>query len=550
MNFLWPAAWGFLALAAPIILFYLIRQRLRVKPVSTLLFWQNLTPKVHNLPLWRKLRRLVSLLLQLLLLTLLVTSLARPARPGQSAAATSLILVLDPTVTMGAKTADDRTRWQEATDRAVHRIDSLGFGDEAAVIVAGNPPHILSPWTGRKQDLDRLIGTVTVAPDVTDIRPALRLAQNLAVGRPGAVIELVSDTVWAAPPDKDQLAGLTLDVISPHATNSGLTLLSVRPLPTGGGEFELVAKVEQNTDQPVTGQLTLNRNGSLMDVVEVTVPPGHPWQKSWRGQSTAGADFTAVWKPAGEDALAADQQASAHLDPVRTLKAVLVSAAQPFIEIALGSLPLVTSQRVTAPAPGNTADLWVFHNVVPPAGWSAKNVVLINPPGAGFWGERVGPIEKPLVSETDKNAPVMRFVDLGEVRLRDATESKPPPGAHVYAECFGKPLVFGHWESEPRWLVVAFDFDQSDFALRTAFPILCANLVSTLRPESVANRGGVPGALATRMQPLAAGSTTGPAAAVASAGWWSVIPWWWWFAAGALLLLMAEWVLYTRRVTE
>src|SRR5476649_1299652 len=146
MNFLLPAAWGFLALAAPIILFYLIRQRLRVKTVSTMLFWQNLTPKVHNLPLWRKLRRLISLLLQLLLLTLLVTSLARPVRPGQSAAASSVILVLDPSVTMAAMDGG-RPRWSEAVATAQHRIDGLGFGDEAAIIVAGNPPRILSPWT-------------------------------------------------------------------------------------------------------------------------------------------------------------------------------------------------------------------------------------------------------------------------------------------------------------------------------------------------------------------------------------------------------------------
>ena len=61
MNFLWPTAWWLALLGVPIVLFYLIRQRLRAKPVTTLLFWENLSPKVHNLPLWRKLPPMSSL---------------------------------------------------------------------------------------------------------------------------------------------------------------------------------------------------------------------------------------------------------------------------------------------------------------------------------------------------------------------------------------------------------------------------------------------------------------------------------------------------------
>src|SRR5476651_2069060 len=120
MKFLWPIAWALLGLALPIILFYLIRQRLRVKSVTTLLFWENLAPKVHNLPLWRKLRRLISLLLQLLLLALIVIAVARPILPGQSVVASSLILILDPSVTMAAKSGTS-TRWQDATDAALRR---------------------------------------------------------------------------------------------------------------------------------------------------------------------------------------------------------------------------------------------------------------------------------------------------------------------------------------------------------------------------------------------------------------------------------------------
>jgi len=554
MTFLLPLAGILAALAVPVILFYLIRQKLRVRTVTTLLFWENLTPKVHNLPLWRKLRRLVSLLLQLILLALLITAVARPIRKGQSALASSLVLVLDPSVTMAAKSGE-RTRWQDAMDKASHQIDALGFGDEATLIVAGDQPRILSSWTGRKAELHRLLDTLVIGTTVTDIRPALRLAQNLIVSRPGAVIEVISDTVWSAQPDKELFEHVTLDLIGSTVPNSGLTLLSARTMPAGAGDFELAAKIEQNTGAPVSGELTLMRNGQMMDVVSVTVPADHPWQKSWRGQTTEAANFTATWKPQGKAGFDPDKQASAHLDPVRIIKTTLVSPPQGFIEFAFGSLgSLVRVKRVEAmPAGGDGSDLYVFHAVAPPEGWNlaGKSTVLINPTTAGFWGQPVGPIDKPLVTDQEENAAVLRFVDLSSVQIHSATEFKLPEGAKIYAGSFGKPLVYGHWDSEPRWLVLAFDLEQSDMVLRTAFPILCANLVQTLRPEAAADRGGVPGPIATRMKSLASSSGSANAGVVTITGhWWSVIPFWWWFAVVGFLLLLAEWLLYTRRVTE
>ena len=545
MKFLWPIAWSLLGLALPIILFYLIRQKLRVKSVTTLLFWENLVPKVHNLPLWRRLRRLVSLLLQLVLLALIVFAIARPILPGQAVVASSLILVLDPSVTMKAG-----TRWQDATNLALRRIDAMSFGDEATVILVGDPPQVLSPWTGRKRDLRQVVGEAKTASTVTDIRPALGLAHNLVLSHPGATIELISDTVWSVPPEKETLERVKLDLIGKPVTNSGITLFAARPLPAGAGEYQLAIKIEQNTSAPIKGELTVMQNGQLMDVLPVTISPGAPWQKFWRAQSMEAIDFEAKWKPEGGDGFALDQEAKAHLDPVREIKVALISPPNPFLETALSSQTLVKAQRFfPAPPNGEAADLTVFNGTMPPAGWPGKNTVLINPPRGGFWGERVGPIDKPLVSDTDKDAPLMRFASMSEVELHTATEFKPAPGAHVYVDAFGKALIFGHWESEPRWLVVAFDLDQSDFVFRTAFPILCANMVQALRPDAVAAPADLPGPVATQMKQMAAASSAVVEKST-PVHWWNAIPFWWWLACAGLLLALIEWSLYSRRITE
>jgi hypothetical protein len=544
-------AWSLLGLAVPVVLFYLIRQRLRVKKVSTLLFWDNLAPKVHNLPLWRKLRRVLSLLLQLLILVFLIFALVRPVLPGQATAAASFIIVLDPSVTMTAHEGSS-TRWAAAVATAERKVNAMGFGDEAAIVLAGDPPHIVSPWSGRRGDLFRAIEEVQPAASITDIRPALKLAQNLALSHPGAAVEIVSDTVWPVMPDKDLLGSARLERIGNAQPNSGITLFSARHLPSAAGEYQLVIRLEQNTEAPASGELTVRRNGQLMDVVPVTISPGKPWQKIWHEQGAEAFDFTAEWKPQGGDALAADQQAAAHLDAVREIKIVLVSPPNRFLEVALGSQSLVKMQRFwPAPPSGEPADLTIFNGTVPPEGWKGA-AVLINPPQSGFWGERVGPIDKPLVSGTDKNAAVMRFTDMSEVQLRSATEFKPAPGATVYVDSFGKPLIYGHWEAEPRWIVLAFDLDQSDLVFRTAFPILWANLLQGLRPEkALTGAGNVPGSVATLLKPMASSSSEPVVAVTNSPGHiWNALPFWWWFACAAFLLLLLEWSLYTRRITE
>jgi hypothetical protein len=441
-------------------------------------------------------------------------------------------------------------RGQEARDLALQKINAMGFGDEATVILAGDPPRVLSPWTGRKSDLREVIEKAEMAKSVTDIRPALRLARNLVLSHPGATIELISDTDWPVPPEKETLADVKLDLIGTGVPNSGITLFSARPLPAGAGEYQLAVKIEQNTTAPINGELTVMQNGQLMDVIQVTVPPGQPWQKFWRAQSADAVSFEATWKPQGEDKFAPDQKATAHLDPAREMNVTLVSQPNPFLEVALASQTLVKSQRVWPPPPGaDTADVTIFNGTMPPTNWTGKNTVLINPPQSGFWGERIGPMDKPLVSEVDKDAPIMRFADVSDVQLHTATEFKPAPGAHVYVDAFGKPLIFGHWESAPRWIVIAFDLDQSDFVFRTAFPILCSNLVQSLRPNVTVNINDVPGPVATQLKPMASASSA-EVAPHASGHWWTAIPFWWWFACAALLLLLIEWSLYTRRITE
>jgi hypothetical protein len=246
-----------------------------------------------------------------------------------------------------------------------------------------------------------------------------------------------------------------------------------------------------------------------------------------------------------------DDTARVKIDAVHAVRVVLVSGPNPYLEAALGSLPLVEWARLETlvgfPDPGA---LYVFNRTAPPEGFEGANSILINPLVAGFWGKPAGAVERPLVSEVAKDEPLMRHTGFANVSLDAAAKWEKPAVAQVFAESFGEPLIYGQWDDRHRWALLAFDLEGSDFVLRTAFPILLGNAVESLRPSKSVAASTAPGRVESALEPTAAKEGRTVTAAPGGSAWWFAFPLWWWSLAAACLWLVGEWWLYTRRVTE
>lgn len=540
-------AWAFSALALPIIAFYLIKVRLEQKPISTLLFWRDLRPQVYNHSLWRRLRRWLSLALQLLFLLLLVAALSQPFWGGGTLKPRSLILVLDRSASMNA-TDVPPSRWAEAVRVARLRIAQMRFFDEAAVILAGETPEILGGWSRQKKPLQQALEGVAASHRPADIGAALSLARQLAAGRDNAEILLMSDGVWAMPPEGDALAGIASHWIGATPRNTGLTLFSARRSHAVPGEYQLVAQAVAS--YAVSGTVEILRDGQLMDVRPVTLKPGQTWRQTWQQSGTAAAQFTARFTGGERDDLALDNEAATGVDAVTPFPVELVAPPHPFLEAVLKALGTVTYRR-TWPADGisDANRFYIFYKALPPEGFRPRAMLIIDPNGDGFWGKVQGEMENVLVSDVEKKEPILRFLTLEELRLHKARELAPPPGATVYAGSFGKPLLFGKWEGDHRWLVLPFGLEDSDLVFRTTFPILLGNLVQTLQPDGAKDAPALPGEVVTKLQRTAPEVAPAPAAAAPTA-WWSAWPLWWWALFLGVVWLLAEWWLFGRRITE
>src|SRR5205823_11727921 len=102
MNLAYPGMLWWALLAVPVVIFYILKIRLRRIPVSTVIFWQQIFEEKKPRSIWQRLRHLVSLLIQLALVSLLVAALTEPFLSSELLTARRVVLVIDNSASMNA----------------------------------------------------------------------------------------------------------------------------------------------------------------------------------------------------------------------------------------------------------------------------------------------------------------------------------------------------------------------------------------------------------------------------------------------------------------
>src|SRR5919202_1791294 len=126
-----PTALLWALLAIPVVIFYILKIRLKRVPVSTVIFWRQIFDEKRPRSLWQRLRHLLSLAVQLALLVLLAGALAEPFFTWEALSARRVILVLDNSASMSA-TDVTPSRLAKAKEEARQVIRGLRFRDEMA----------------------------------------------------------------------------------------------------------------------------------------------------------------------------------------------------------------------------------------------------------------------------------------------------------------------------------------------------------------------------------------------------------------------------------
>ena len=192
MSLAVPSALLFALIALPIIVFYILKVRLRQVHVSTNMFWKQIFDEKPPRSIWQKFRHLLSLLAQLLLLALMVFALADPILSWQATKARRIVLVVDNSASMKA-TDISPSRFEAAIDRAVELADGMRFRDEMAIVLAGSRPDVVLGMSGHVPTLKESLRSIEVSDNPTRLDSAIELGKQLIGDYPNGEVVVLTD---------------------------------------------------------------------------------------------------------------------------------------------------------------------------------------------------------------------------------------------------------------------------------------------------------------------------------------------------------------------
>ena len=487
MQFASPTSLFWLFLAVPIVILYVLKIRLRRVPVSTVMFWNQIFDQQKPRSLWQRLRHLISLLLQLAFLALLVLALADPFFDWEQLAARRVVLVVDNSASMQSKVGAV-TRLETAKQRGRRLVRGLRIRDQMAIVSAGSAPRVEAGLTNHQRTLASALTAVPATDGPTRVAEAVRLARRLLVGHANAQVIVLSDGCFAGADAYNNDASVQLDIIGTAADNVAITQFQVRRSLVDIVGYQILVEVSNFGSERIECRLEVNLDNGiaaeadLVDVIPLTLEPDERWRQVLDHTSATGGRLVA--KVDVPDALAADNQAVALLPRRERRPVLLVTPGNHFLESVLAAIPLVDLRVEASLIENRPAGTIVILDGQSLETVPAGNVMVVQPTGASnFWtlGE---PIEDPIITEQDTEAPLMTHVQLENVMMPAARELTFQTEHKVLAASIGgQPLYTAIEHKRGKTLVMTVDLRQGDLPLRTAFPILMTNAINWLRGE-------------------------------------------------------------------
>jgi hypothetical protein len=474
-----PTWLGWLILAAAgalAVRLFLLKLRPPRMFIPSLLLWRRVLDDAREQTLWERIRRAVSLVVTVLIALALALAAVRPGRSASSGPATGtgrLLIVLDASLSMEARTGRGETRWARAVAEA-RRLFAASSGAELALATTAEG-LIEGPTTDLallESALDR------VRPGGGDAAAWPRLAGASAV-------HFVTDGAAARTLD----AAVTVHTVFEPADNVGITALEVRPSLTPGtagdayleiGNFAAAGqKVRLRVTRGEVGALDREFEMGPSEVMRQVIPVPQGGDAALR-----------VHVSAPRNALEADDNAFAWVARSRPVTIAVVGDRIEWLREAFARDPGVRAVFVapsswTGEAAART-DMVIFDRWAPRELPGAPTL-LFAPPPATPWlaaGEARGSDERRPRWEIPGSHPVVQGVDPFTLTIEHARSYTRPSLMPVAQTTKGTPLVYVDESMGSRVVLVTFGVHESNLTSAPGFPVLLGNAVEWLARPS------------------------------------------------------------------
>ena len=483
MTFLALTGWQVLLLCAAtsllVIWLFFLKLRYPRVSVASLLLWRRVLEDTQHRSLLERLRRLLSLLLTLTIALLIVLAFSQPNSDTLTGEPRNVVLILDTALSMAGATADGKTRWLHARARAQQIIESAGATDK--FLLADTSGRISTRMTADREEL--LAALETMSPTAATMA--------LPAVNPKVTWEtiFISDGAnWASLP-----AGVRLLSVFEPANNIAITGFNVDSSGPGSNVRTAHVEITSYSSQSADVMLTLSNESTPIIRRALTIDVGKTLLASVNLSSEVSGGIRAQIESVG-DALALDDVAVDYVPPQREVQVTLVTSGNDYLETLLSLEPRV-ELRIIQPEmyrDESAVDIYVFDRFAPNTAPS-RPALLFKPPGrAWLAGSDRNQALRAVVSRVtawDESHPILKFVSFIDVDIRSARhlDFATEANIQIVAEAAQTPLIVTG-EGSPHWVMVNFDFEESDFSVRPGFPIFMKNVIAWFVGESLTLR--------------------------------------------------------------
>ena len=532
-------AWLLGGAAAVVTLLYILKLRRRRVTVPFALLWDRVRQETESTSLFRRLKRLLSLLVQLLVLFLVVAALGDPRLGEGLLRGRDIILLVDSSASMqsmdggSAGGGEPRSRLDQARERARAQVRAMGGADQIMLVSMAGQATPLTPFTADDKELLRALDGLKASDTAADLPRALQFCADALQGRSRPLLVIISDgafeegalarvTVGKAGESKGKGKGKGTGVgaldrvdlsgvevryqgVGRSGGNIGIVAFNARRYPRNKLSFELFLEVVNHRDTPARADLTLYSDGRLIEVQRLRLEPGKrtrficdptdpdgqraAWCKLAAGGALLEARLTRPGGAAGRlDDFPLDDRAWALLPRRARQKVLLVTRGNLYLE---GALLLEDSLEITRVRPdayteaaARLAEAVIFDRFFP-ASPPPTSYLAVAPPDATSPVAVKRRVSSPLITEQDASHPVMRWVTLKDVNISEAAAYTRAPEVRVLAASFREPIIVATLDdTSRRSVVIGFDVTRSDLPMRVAFPLLVMNSLDWFSGES------------------------------------------------------------------
>ena len=545
---------------------YLLKERYRPVVVSYLPLWEESIRRSTPLALARRLRKLLSLLLQMAIVALTVWALTDPEW-GESRPPRNTVILVDVSPSMSAHDGPEGvTRLGQAVTFA-GRIERAAAGDSILLVALSTTPVVVHAWSPPGPALRAALETVETTDGEADIAEGLRFARAALTGKDEAEIWILSDGAFnletSSSKDVDGvIEGLETSGIAVNhhrcgtrSENAAIIRFALRQDLRDRirfvGQLEVARFARDGQDAPLPVRLEVRSGGHPVLTRKIELSAGS--EKIWLDLlSPPSREIEAEIEPEVEDRdhLQADNRASVTLPEETALKVLAVSRGNTYLQAALLLSPSWEAEWIE---PGATPsrdgyDVLILDGDVPRPDVPAGGILAIHPTGEDAIFASDGVIEVPSFDTFDREHPITRWTNLYNVNIGSALDLVTEKGDRIIGRSKEGPLmVLREPEEGPRLIALAFRLSDSDLPMRAAWPLLFLNTINYLGGENLEVASSRASPRESRIAPRWIGGArhhgSAPSSSPRRPPLWLVI------AIGVTLLFATEWFTYHKRIT-